>query len=609
MVLEKPIVPYLEWLSSAVVPFCLGLLVVIAVGLVLGFLSNALRQGPILAIRSVVGLIITSIKEAFQSSPRRLFAIARLAFQESIRRRVLVVFAIFVIALLFGGWFLDRDSDHPARLYLSFVLTSTNYLVLLLAIFISAFSIPNDMKYKTIFTVVTKPVRGWEIVLGRMLGFITIGTVLLALMCVFSYFFVTRGLQHDHAIDPEALVSVPSQVDSPQVLGKTELARRHRHDVILHPDGTLSTSPEKEHVHTITERDGVYRVGKARGQLTARVPIRGKLRFLDDAGQPSEGTNVGYEWAYRRYIEGGTLAAAIWRFDGLEPDDFGDTIPLEMSIRVFRTYKGNIEKGLRGTIELVKPAKLDEEGRPVALDGGWRSTEISFVAQEYTAYQPRIPRRLKVRDDEGNEREVDVFEELVDPETGALEVWIRCLDNAQYLGMAPADLYLRAKDQPFWLNFVKGYVSIWMQMVVVTCLGVTFSTFLSGPVAMISTLAALIMGMFKQFVVDVATGEIEGGGPIESLVRIVKQWNQMSEFEDSIGTEIIQRIDAVLMLFVQGISYAMPDCSIFNTSSFVAYGFNIPPSLMAQHMTTMLAYTVVTSIAAYFFFKSREIAA
>ncbi len=204
---------------------------------------------------------------------------------------------------------------------------------------------------------------------------------------------------------------------------------------------------------------------------------------------------------------------------------------------------------------------------------------------------------------------MDLFDDLVDPETGDLEVWIRCFDRGQYFGMAPADLYIRAKDRPFWVNFVKGYMSIWFQMVVVTCFGVAFSTFLSGPVAMIATLSALVMGFFKGFVFDVATGEMPGGGPLESLVRIIKQWNQMSELEPGVGTWIIQRIDDVLMLFVQGISYAMPNCGMFNTSRFVAYGFDIPTDLMAQHLTLALAYALVVSVAGYFFFKTREIAA
>ena len=74
--------------------------------------------------------------------------------------------------MLFAGWYLDPRSSDPARLYISFVLTATNYLILLLALFISTFSLPADIKSRTIYTIVTKPVRATEIVLGRMLGFI-----------------------------------------------------------------------------------------------------------------------------------------------------------------------------------------------------------------------------------------------------------------------------------------------------------------------------------------------------------------------------------------------------------------------------------------------------
>jgi ABC-type transport system involved in multi-copper enzyme maturation permease subunit len=612
MVLETPILPYSQWLAENALPFFVALLVVSGVGLLLGYLAAALRHGPLVALQMTIGTLGTGVKELAETSPRRLSAIARLAFREAIRRRVLIVFAIFVIALLFAGWFLDRRSEHPARLYLSFVLTATNYLVLILAIFISAFSLPNDLKNKTIFTVVTKPVRGWEIVFGRILGFVGIGTLLLALMGLFSFFFVKRGLQHTHTVDPAQLVADP--VTSGAMTGETSYDRNHRHAVQVAPDGAVTVTPAFDHSHEIARRPdqtrrGLYELGAVRGMLTARVPILGSLRFLDAAGNPGEGTNVGYEWTYRRYVEGGTAATAIWRFEGLHGEDFGDTLPLAMSIRVFRSHKGVIEEGLAGTIELVKPAPLDETGLPTARDGGLRTEAMGFTAREYEEYQPRIARIKTVVTPEGQRREVDIFKELVDPETGALEVWVRCLERGQYFGMAPADLYIRARNEPFWVNFIKGYVSIWFQMVVVTCFGVAFSTFLSGPVAMITTLSALVMGFFKGFVVDVATGEMPGGGPLESLVRILKQWNQMSELEPGLGTWIIQRIDNVLMLIVQAISHAMPNCGIFNTSRFVAYGFDIPFSLMAQHLSITVAYALVVTVAGYFFLKTREIAA
>ena len=633
MVLEKPILPFLEWLAINAGPFLAVLLISGLAGTFLGFLAAALRHGPLEAARMTVRTLGTGLVELVQLSPRRLLAIARLAFQEAIRRRVLVVFILFVVALLFAGWFLDRRSRHPGPLYLSFVLTATNYLVMVLAIFLSAFSLPNDVKNKTIYTVVTKPVRGWEIVVGRMLGFIGIGTLLLALMCLFSYFFVQRGLQHTHELTAADLKEVPVEEgvgDATAMVrrGETSNRRYHRHEVETRADGTVVAVPTHDHTHEVKALgDGTYEVGPARGQLQARVPVRGELWFLDRNGSPSlqidkttgqpvgrgVGVNVGNEWKYRSYIEGGTLAAAVWRFKGLRAEDYRqDTLPLEMTIRVFRTYKGIIDKGLTGTIQLVKPAPFGRFGVPdpaKGLDGGLRSVELSFTAQDYEVYRPRIPRMIEARDASGSLRQVDVFKDLVDPETGELEVWVRCLDKAQYFGMAPADLYLLALNRPFWLNFIKGYISIWFQMVVVTCFGVAYSTFLSGSVAMIATAASLVMGFFKGFVFDVATGAMPGGGPMESMVRLVRQWNQMAELEPGIGTTIVKQIDSVLMLFVQGISYLMPDCGQFNTSGFVAYGFDIPPDLMLQHLMTTLAYALVVSAAGYFFFKTREVAA
>ena len=100
-----------------------------------------------------------------------------------------------------------------------------------------------------------------------------------------------------------------------------------------------------------------------------------------------------------------------------------------------------------------------------------------------------------------------------------------------------------------------------------------------------------------------------GGGPLESLVRLVKQSGQMVELDPTLGTLIIKRIDDVLMFVIQTVSYAMPDCSIFNTSRFVAYGFNIPSALMAEHFVITLAYAAVASAVGYFCLRTREIAA
>src|SRR5947199_7538455 len=166
------------------------------------FVIASLQYGPSEAFYYVARAMFSAVTEDLpRFSPRRTWAVARLAIQEAIRNRVLVGFGVFIVLLLVAGMFLDVENSNPARVYLSFVLTSTNYLVLLMALLLSAFSLPNDIKNRTIYTVVTKPIRASEIVIGRTLGFGLVCTAMLVLMGGISYGFVTWSLDHDHAID------------------------------------------------------------------------------------------------------------------------------------------------------------------------------------------------------------------------------------------------------------------------------------------------------------------------------------------------------------------------------------------------------------------------
>ena len=167
----------------------------------------------------------TAVVDLARTSPRRVWALARLAIQESLRRNVLVALGVFVVVLLFAGWFLDDTSPDPSTLYLTFVLTATTYLAWALGVFLSAFSLPADFKTRTIYTVVTKPVRPGEIVLGRILGFTLIGSVLLAIMGVVSYVFAYRLLDHSHEVEAASLQPAGETSDG-GLIGRTTCVAR-----------------------------------------------------------------------------------------------------------------------------------------------------------------------------------------------------------------------------------------------------------------------------------------------------------------------------------------------------------------------------------------------
>lgn len=598
MVLDpKDVVPFLEWLYPWA--FVLWFLVAAAVGVAVtafGWLIAALRHGPGPATRITWGVLRDGALDLIHLSPRRAWAMARLAIQESIRRRVVVVFAVFILILLFAGWFLDPGSVDPSRLYLDFVLTATSYLVLLLALFLSSQSLPADLKNRTIFTVATKPVRPSEIVLGRIIGFTVIGTLLLAVMGAISYVFVVRGLTHTHQLTADDLQpaegSVPGQ---PAVLrGNTSRVHQHRHKVRIEPSGQTYVGLEQGHRHELTvTKDGdkaTYELGPQEGMLQARIPVYGKISYRDRKGEIADkGVNVGDEWMYRSFVEGGTLAAFVWTFDGITEQAFPDGLPVELAIEVFRTYKGNIEKGVLGSLTVRNP----KTGKKVEVR--------IFESKEFMTDSQLIPRQLQMPDG----KKADLFTDFVD--NGQVEIWLQCVESQQYFGAAQGDLYLRAKNASFALNFIKGYWGIWLQMLLVTSLGVFFSTFLSGPVAMLATLGALLGGFFNGFMFRLATGQTYGGGPFESVIRILTQQNVTSEMEPGLRTTVAQAADQVAKGFLWVMSNILPDFGHFSFAEFVASGFNISGDTLLTFTCRAFAFVVPVFIAAFLCLKNREI--
>ena len=625
MVVETDIVPFLTWLPWGTLYWLLAVVSLSVVAMLTGLLVAAMEHGPVIAVGRTRRAIGAGVVDLMRLSPRRVWALTWLAVKESIRRRVVVVFAVFIVVLAFAGLFLDPGSPNPARLYLSFVLTATSYLILLLALFLSAFSLPLDIRSKTLHTVVTKPVRPSEIVLGRMLGFTVIGTGLLAVMALVSYAFVRQGLTHSHTLSAEDVRPI-GQADGDQPRfweGRTSNERGHRHGMLADSAGNAITDVARGHWHEVTVigsgPNARYELGRPKGMLLARVPVYGKVRFRDPEGMDTkEGINVGDEWTYRGYIQGASPAAIIWSFDDVGESEFPDGIPMEMTIGVFRTHKGKIERGVYGSVGIRNP-----------VSGLMVEVEV-FESKEFTTNKLMIPRKItrfasaqvvprKIETGEGvkqipekpdaglaQKREFDVYEDLV--ADGKVEIWVRCIEPGQYFGAAQADLYLRAADAPFWLNFVKGYFGIWLQMVLVIGFGVMFSTFLSGAVAMIATLGALVGGFFSEFMSQLARGQLHGGGPLEAFYRLVTQNNLMSDLEGGVGVNVLQMADSVMQSGLWVISSVLPAFGRFSYAEYVAYGFDISLELVLMRSVNALAFLLPVFVAAHFFLKTREVA-
>ena len=603
MVLEEEIPKFATWIGPALLWYVFAGSLVAVFAAALAWLTQSVLYGPLAAGDRVYRGVLTGLADLAGMSPRRIWALARLAIQESLRRNVLVALALFLLIVLFAGWFLDPKSVNPGKLYLGFILGATNLLVCMVTLVLSVFSLPADIKAKAIQTVTTKPVRTGEIVLGRILGFSIVGTVLLVIMGLIGWGFVVRSVSHGHTVaveDTIELKDVGGTVTGFE--GRSSLDRGHRHRIELDAAGNGWTDNVQGHRHAVRRSGDGYAIGAAEGLLEARRPLRGSLRFLDREGRPStKGISVGSEWTYRQYIEGGSLAAAIWKFDGISEREYSDGLPLEMIVRVFRTYKGSIEKGIKGSVRVRNPAS------------GLQSDPFYFTAREFTIDSLLIPRKLASTSTDGGTRQVDLFQDIV--ADGRVEVLLQCLEPAQYYGVAQADFYLRAGDGSFALNYAKSCLGILFSMLLVTAMGVMFSTFLGGPLALFATLAVVMVGQFREFIQRLfesqVTGDssiVPGGGPIESLYRIVTQESITVELAPSPAVQIMKTFDTFLLAPMRLLAGIFPSLSSLGTSDFVAGGFDIPFDLVAEHGMETLGYLLAFFIAGAFCLRAREVA-
>ena len=604
MVLEEEIPRFAAWIGPAFIRFLFtgGLVTVVLAALT--WLVQSVQFGPLPAGDRVYRGLLAGLADLFATSPRRVWALTRLAIQESLRRNVIVALGLFALVLLFAGWFLDPDSVDPGKLYIGFILGATHMLACLVTLLLAVFSLPADIKARSIQTVTTKPVRTAEIVLGRILGFTLVGTLLLAVMGVAGWAFVVRGVAHGHGMAASDLVDTTDETGAVVgYRGRTSLDRGHRHRVTLDASGAGVTETAHGHRHRVVrDASGNVTVGDAEGLLEARRPLRGRLRFVDREGKPSsKGISVGHEWAYRQYIEGGTAAAAVWTFERVSPEAFPDGLPLEMIVRVFRTHKGNIEDGIHGTVQVRNPVT------------GLRSAAIPIVAREFTIDSLTVPRKLETLGERGEAREVDLFQDLV--ADGRVEVWLQCLEPGQYYGVAQADFFLRSGDGSFAFNYFKSCVGIWLSMLVLTALAVTFSTFLSGPVALLASVALVVIGHFRGFISKLfesqVTGDntiMPGGGPIESLVRIATQESITVEWDPTPAGLLIKTIDTILMAPMRLAAGIVPSLATLGTGDFLAGGFDVPGDLLAAHAAEALGFAVAFLVLGGYILKAREVA-
>jgi hypothetical protein len=524
---------------------------------------------------------------------RRIWALTRLSYKEGIRRRVLWAFLAVGLVFLFGSWFIEAAKpENQVRNYVQILYWTMTPLLLVVAGLLASTSIPTDIKNQTIHTILTKPVERFELIVGRFLGYTLLMSLVLLVMTALSLGYLRRNI-----------------------------------------------SPEAEFE-----------------SLKARVPVYGDLVFgVEEAPgrilyRPT-GVNVGHEWEYRSHISGPLPGRpreyAFWQFLDL-PAELAkrDKVTCEFSFDVFRTSKARQEG--RGVLcsFIVETSQFDEKNKAAyekerdekEKTPGFNKRDVTSyndLSEKYGYYEVNnmevvdfhtlsldLPAGLfkNVQNNEQTRRELsDKTGQLIAP----LQVRVRCDDRTQYVGMAKHDLYFRLDEQgtgraDVWLfafNFFKGAFGLWLRLCLVIGLAVGLSTYFPGIIAAVLTFILYLGGPCREFIRGLASGTQVGGGPFQSLIRLVeRQQSLVTPLEEGTATNVALASDTVFSWFLRRVLNLIPDVDRFDFANRVSEGFSINVfSLrggddLVLHTLLLLAYLVPLALLSYHLMRSREVA-
>lgn len=609
--------------------------------LVLGGRLGATYMGLVLMLR-LVSLLLPEFS-ALQF--RRLYAIAWQSWTEAFRRMWApwVVIAVFAVILAFTSWFLQPP--RPAelgKLYVGTLMLLTSLLVTLAIVILAPISLPNDVRQQTIFTVVSKPVRRLELVWGRIIGYMALVTVLLAFFAVVSLiyysrqvgaaiteaeakaklytkenktelariaqeqvdqlrtrmgarvpvygalmFFDSKGNPKRHGIDVGIELPMRSFIEGaspsqaiwkfgrtvPNPLNDQELLDRAVPVDTLLQSGTIEWAENK--VSELAQQSELAKSVQSAGNLKAA-----DVKKIHEAARQAQ-TDVK---RYEAQLENLRKQEAALKAAGKTTEAYAlhsPPVPVEMTFTVYRTTKGQVGEPVFAQVVVTNP-------RPEVAP-----FSTILAVKEYYTNKLYIPARVLV----GSK--------------GELTVAVQCKTVNQYLGMAEGDLFLLASQGTFWSNYLKGLLGIWLQAMVLTAIGVCAGTFLSWPVALLITVAFFLAGnvgftALQQFALS---AELVGGGPFESMFRMLAHDNLMTELDPTPAVVIAKTLDSIVMPVMARLVYLVPNFSALDVSNLVADGFAVTGETMLGQVLLALGYALPFSIAGYFILRNREVAA
>jgi hypothetical protein len=380
---------------------------------------------------------------------RRIWAVSTNTIRQALRIKVAAIFIVLLLVLLpVMGLTATGDGTLKGRLqtFVSYGLSLTALLLSLLTIIASIYAVTSDIEHRQIYTVVTKPIRRYQILFGKVLGIVVLDLVLLVLFAGIVYgvtalmpWFVNASDEERQEARNEFYTARASLVPPVPDVQKDVLALYHR----------LQKNDQLDAVFPRMTQAEIFK------QLTNRLRLEKRAAAIG--------------------------RSLVWEFHDVKPRDPNQSLFIRFKYDVSVTPADEQVWGVWqvGDLRQFQPGSQTQaklETRP------WSQTRKDAVRK---FHELEVPAAVVAQD---GYLAVGFF----NPPTNDTVVLFPVEDGLEVL----------YKADSFTANFIRATLLVFCQLVFLACLGVLAASFLSFPVAILFCLAIFFTGTVSGFIID-----------------------------------------------------------------------------------------------------------
>ena len=396
-----------------------------------------------------------------------IWVVAKNTISQALRMKVaLLVIIMLVLLLPLMGLDVTGDGTLKGKLqtfaYNGLMLMSI--LLCLFTIIISTFSLSNDLKYKQLYLVLTKPICRFQVVCGKLLGVIVLDIIMLSIFAgiIFGLMIIMPKMYNDDDTEIvkayneffSARATREIQVDKDKLMAEVNKRYQQRKEAGDLPTDMTELQIKREFYSQELKRDkAVVLGGRKKWEFSEVKPLK-KQNWLMNLER----------WIMEQLV------------DNNELESKGEYI--------FIRYK-----------YAVDIRTLDESITGEWFIGDDRKEGQYTVRQSDTPYY-RVARR----------ETVDKICELPIPADAVAEDGYLSIEfyNPYQNGtvVIPQEVQVLYRSGTFTGNFFRSVLVIFARLVFLAALGVSLSTWLSFPVAVLVCTVAFVTGMMNGFIMD-----------------------------------------------------------------------------------------------------------